>query len=153
MASMAALGALLHAPVFHWWFGVLERAWPGARTAYVARKLALDMTLGVVCYNPVFLFCRGLVERCGVVEAMTRAKERTPESVLKSWTFLPWAQLVSFSIVPLHLRPPFAACQGFIMTTWLCIVGKGGTPGSSDEHGIVSRGIKRVSSRPTGGTS
>ena len=57
VVGTAAIGGFLHAPIIHWWFGLLEKTFPGAHPARVVTKVFLDQTIGLVraLATPMFM--------------------------------------------------------------------------------------------------
>ena len=54
VVGTAAMGSFIHAPLMHWWFGVVEGLFPGMHPLRVVAKVALDQTIGLVraCVRP-----------------------------------------------------------------------------------------------------
>ena len=55
VVGTAAMGTFMHAPVGHWWFGFIERMFPGMHPVRVVAKVFLDQTIGMVraCAPPL----------------------------------------------------------------------------------------------------
>ena len=132
IVGTAALGSFFHAPFTHWWFGVIERAWPGAAPVRVLTKVAVDMTIGLALSQPIFLFGRNTIEGLPPRDAAARAVEVFPTSMCAAWTILPWVYLVNFSIVPLHQRPLVGSLCGLVWTTWLLFINESAGRGEKD---------------------
>lgn len=58
-------------------------------------------------YFPSFYVLKGWMEGRAVVDSLTNAFYDMPENVKALWALWVPAQLINFSVVPLHLRIPF----------------------------------------------
>ena len=129
-ARFAFCGAAITAPLFHWWFSVLNRVFPasgGLRS--VARKLASDMLIMAVPFNIMFISTLYTIEAlgddpsCSLVTAGLTACGRCQAmigSVMRDY-WMVWAplQLINFAVVPLPYQVLFMNIGAFFWNVYL----------------------------------
>merc|ERR1719174_2187679 len=119
VVGTAAIGGFLHAPIIHWWFGLLEKTFPGAHPARVLTKVFLDQTIGLAMTQTTVLFCRNSLDGLPPDAALHKMIQVLPSAFTTAWKILPWIYLVNFSVVPLHQRPLVGAVCVLGWTTYL----------------------------------
>mmetsp|Transcript_7855 Transcript_7855/g.20780 ORF Transcript_7855/g.20780 Transcript_7855/m.20780 type:complete len:288 (+) Transcript_7855:239-1102(+) len=117
--KQSVLGLVLLGPLGHFWFNVLERA-PAVvgisaqlSSVATALKIAMDQLLMSPVINSVLFFyteflrgfgsdARSLSQR--TEESSAKVRENLAPSVVAGWKLWPIAHLLTFAVVPLHLR-------------------------------------------------
>lgn len=112
VSALAAVGALLTAPLFHALYEWLERALPlgglsaGQRTRNVALQLFVDQAVAapawLLAFFPMFEVAEsGQWDGARIARGLRR--DFLP-SLRLTWTIFPFCQLLSFSLLPSNMR-------------------------------------------------
>ena len=107
IARFAAFQMVFRAPYYTMWYRMLELAvpaYPPARA--IALKTAADLLISTPFQHAVFFSAQAVMEGRSD-EALTRCVETLPRSVPTSWAFWGPTQLITFGMVPQHLRVAF----------------------------------------------
>ena len=95
------------APYYTVWYKLLEALVPTSPPARaVAIKTALDCLVSTPFQHAVFFSVQAWWEGC-TDEAIERCVAVLPQSVPAAWAFWAPTQLITFGVVPAHLRVPF----------------------------------------------
>eukprot|EP00903_Cladosiphon_okamuranus_P016163 g14916.t1 len=122
-AAFAFFGFVLNGPLFHWWYGALERAaarrrkpgdLPGG-TRDIAFKVALDRFLLTPPYLAITLASLRLLQGLGVKRSLGETRALYRGVLFTNWKVWTVAQLVNFKLVPVEYRPVFA---NFVACWW-----------------------------------
>lgn len=104
-ARSAIAGFFSHGPQLHYWCLLLERyvSFGGAWYALLV-KIALDQTLFSAYLNTVYCASLELMKRSDRKSAWLRIKGSLLPSLQAGWKFWPLVHVLTYSVVPLHLR-------------------------------------------------
>ncbi|CAM9907311.1 unnamed protein product, partial [Scytosiphon promiscuus] len=113
--AFAFFGFVLNGPVFHWWYGALERASARLRKAGeppggagdIAFKLALDRFVITPPYLAFTLVSLRLLQGLGASRSIRETRALYRGVLLMNWKVWTIAQLVNFKIIPVEFRPVF----------------------------------------------
>ncbi len=121
LARMFSFGGFVVGPVFHVWFGALNRyIAPGSSTLpAVLSRLAADQLLMAPIFTGIFFTYQGLMERRSREEIFDRILTLTGPTLVMNYKVWPAAQLINFYLVPLQLRVLFLNGVGFWWNTFL----------------------------------
>lgn len=104
------------------WF---PRLFPGTGAAVVAKRVAFDQTINTgLWYYPLFYVVQSCVMNASwdmqrSFEGVQRYRENITTDMINCWKLWIPFQCINFSIVPVHMRVPFAAGVSFV---WSCIL-------------------------------
>jgi protein Mpv17 len=122
------------------WF---PRFFPGNAGLDVAKKVAFDQIINTgMWYYPLFYMVQSCVMSATVSadklgEGIERYKTNVTTDMVNCWKLWVPAQIVNFSLVPVHMRVPFAAGVSFV---WSCVLS------------ALRGDIQRDPSKPVGST-
>eukprot|EP00752_Nemacystus_decipiens_P014616 g13015.t1 len=122
-AAFALFGLVLNGPLFHWWYGALERAAarrrkpgdPPGGAGDIAFKIALDRFLLTPPYLAITLASLRLLQGLGVKRSLREMRALYRGVLFTNWKVWTIAQLVNFKLVPVEFRPVFA---NFVACWW-----------------------------------
>eukprot|EP01137_Pigoraptor_chileana_P012951 Opistho-2@65859 len=120
---MSAIGLFIAGPVTHHYLNLLERVVPGRPSLpVVLKKIVIDQTM----FGPVMLCtcftALGLMEGqslSGISSKLRRDFISTQTRGMALWSC---ANMISFGVVPLHLRPVFGGLVGFCWNIYVSSV-------------------------------
>lgn len=104
------------------WF---PRLFPGTGFLPVAKRVVFDQTVNTgLWYYPLFYMVQSMVMTSEISaqrahEGLSRYQENIVADMTNCWKLWVPCQAINFSIVPLHLRVPFAAGVSFV---WSCVL-------------------------------
>ena len=104
------------------WF---PRIFPGTGAAVVAKRVFFDQVINTgMWYYPLFYMVQSIVmnAKCDVAtasEGLERCATNWTTDMVNCWKLWVPCQAVNFSVVPVHMRVPFAAGVSFV---WSCIL-------------------------------
>jgi len=104
------------------WF---PRIFPGTGAFDVAKRVAFDQLINTgLWYYPLFYSVQSCVmnwrfDRPTAVEGLQRYKQNGLQDMVNCWKLWVPCQAINFSVVPVHMRVPFAAGVSFV---WSCIL-------------------------------
>ena len=123
---MGAFGAVVHAPFGHFFYGFLERRFPGVKVSALATKLAIDQ----IAWTPVFgalLFSFVGVTAGRSPSAIFRTiKNNLLKVVLTSWIIWPVAHTVNFKYITPKHRLLYVNSVQVVFNTFLSIFAAAG---------------------------
>lgn len=97
-------------PLYVRWLGFLENFVQAVASSAVSRVL-LKSSMDCLCFSPAyhaaFFSVMALAEGHNPSEAVARTAETLPHSLPASWAFWMPAHLITFGVVPAHLRVAF----------------------------------------------
>ena len=119
-----AAGFISHGPQLHFWSLILDRyvvfgsgAW--ALRGAVLAKIALDQTFFALYINAAYCMTLELLKRSPLSLALTRIRRAAWPSLKRSWQFWPMVHLVTFGLVPQHLRVLWVDC---VEVVWVAVL-------------------------------
>ena len=95
-------GLVSHGPQLHFWTTFLEHS-----GLSLLVMIALDQTFFALYINAAFCICTELLCRRSLVEAFARAKSAALPCLVAGWRFWPFVHLITYSLIPLHMRVLF----------------------------------------------
>ena len=104
------------------WF---PRLFPGSGAVVVAKRVGFDQIINTgMWYYPLFYMVQSCVmdsrfDQETATAGLERYKRNITSDILYCWTLWVPFQTINFSIVPVHMRVPFAASVSFV---WVCIL-------------------------------
>ena len=104
------------------WF---PRLFPGSSASVVVKRVAFDQIINTgMWYYPLFYMVQscvmhGAVSLDLVASGLQRYRVNIATDMCNCWKLWVPAQLVNFSVVPVHLRVPYAAGVSFV---WSCVL-------------------------------
>lgn len=104
------------------WF---PRIFPGTGVAVVAQRVAFDQIINTgLWYYPLFYVVQSCVmnarfDQPTAREGLERYKTNITQDMINCWKLWVPFQAINFSVVPVHLRVPFAAGVSFV---WSCVL-------------------------------
>lgn len=117
-ARMALFGLLFYGPYQHWWYGQLDKSFPGQSTQAFASKV----TLNQVALAPVVLaavFAWNLVPLGRGAEWPSKVKRDLLPTMVDGWKFWVPAASVNFWAVPLEGQVAYMSACGLLWTAYL----------------------------------
>lgn len=99
------------------WF---PRLFPGAGFSVVAKRVAFDQIVNTGCwYYPLFYVVQSCVMHARfdlptATEGFERCKMNWTTDMVNCWKLWVPMQFINFSLMPVHMRVPFAACVSFV---------------------------------------
>ena len=105
------------------WF---PRLFPGSSASVVVKRVAFDQIINTgMWYYPLFYMVQscvmhGAVSLDLVASGLQRYRVNIATDMCNCWKLWVPAQLVNFSVVPVHLRVPYAAGVSFVWSCVLC---------------------------------
>ncbi|CAM9812547.1 unnamed protein product [Pylaiella littoralis] len=119
--AFAIFGLVLNGPVFHWWYGALEKAAarrrkegePAGNAGDVAFKVALDRLLLTPIYLAITLVSLRLLQGFSGKRTIRETRALYRGALLTNWKVWTVAQVANFKLVPVEYRPVvgnFVAC-------------------------------------------
>ena len=115
---MGLFGLLFYGPYQHWWYGLLDRSFPGRSTQAFASKV----TLNQVALAPVVLaavFAWNLVPLDRGSEWPAKVKKDLFPTMVNGWKFWVPAASVNFWAVPLEGQVAYMSACGLLWTAYL----------------------------------
>ncbi|CAM9438249.1 unnamed protein product [Ectocarpus fasciculatus] len=135
-AAFAIFGLLVNGPVFHWWYGALERAAARRRKAGeppggvgdITFKVAADRFLLTPPYLAITLASLRLLQGLGAERSI-----RETSALYRGVLFTNWkasgmasvwtaAQLINFKLIPIEYRPVFGNVVAFWWNIYLSLL-------------------------------
>lgn len=104
LARMASFGFLIHGPVGHYFYGMLDRLIVGKSPLKVASKVVVDQVFWAPIFTAVFFAYLGFAERKTMDDIVTKIKNDTWTGVTASWKFWPFAHVINFALIPTSQR-------------------------------------------------
>lgn len=117
-ARMGLFGLLFYGPYQHWWYGLLDKSFPGRSTQAFASKV----TLNQVALAPVVLaavFAWNLVPLGRGHEWPSKVKKDLFPTMVNGWKFWVPAASVNFWAVPLEGQVAYMSACGLLWTAYL----------------------------------
>jgi protein Mpv17 len=117
-ARMGLFGLLFYGPYQHWWYGLLDKSFPGRSTAAFASKV----TLNQVALAPVVLaavFAWNLVPLGRGREWPAKVKKDLFPTMVNGWKFWVPAASVNFWAIPLEGQVAYMSACGLLWTAYL----------------------------------
>lgn len=103
VVRMGAFGAIVHAPFGHFFYGFLERNFPGVNFSAVATKLAIDQILWAPVFGTLLFSFVGITAGSSPNLIFRSIKNNLLKFVLTSWSIWPIAHVLNFKYVtPKH---------------------------------------------------
>ncbi|CAM9468190.1 unnamed protein product [Ectocarpus sp. 4 AP-2014] len=117
-AAFAIFGLLVNGPVFHWWYGALERAAarrrkvgePPGGASDITFKVAVDRFLMTPPYLAATLASLRLLQGLGAKRSIGETSALYRGVLFTNWKIWTAAQLINFKLVPIEYRPVFGEC-------------------------------------------
>lgn len=102
-------------PLYTLWLAVLENNITPSLVAVAGQsafglasmKMVCDCLMFTPAFHATFFTAMALLEGCDASEAIARTAQTLPRSLPASWSFWAPAQLVTFGLVPSHMRVNF----------------------------------------------
>lgn len=117
-ARMGLFGLLFYGPYQHWWYGLLDRSFPGRSTPAFASKVALNqLALAPVVLAVVFAW--NLVPLGRGREWPAKVKNDLWPTMVNGWKFWVPAASVNFYAVPLEGQVAYMSACGLLWTAYL----------------------------------
>lgn len=116
---MMVWGGCFLAPTLHKWFAFVDRVIPGVGATVVAKKIALDMFFFAPQISLAFFVTTKCMEGRPASEAVDVGLERLPATLQANYSVWPFANIVAFSVVPIHYRILFNNCVGLYWSSFL----------------------------------
>lgn len=139
LARATLAGTVSHGPQLHYWTLILERYLPGGGMRALVGKIALDQTFFSLYINAAFCLLTEAVQRKPLGAALAKARAAAWPCLLAGWRFWPLAHVLTYSIVPLHLRVLWVDA---LEVVWVAIlstcVASSGDDSSSSESSATS---------------
>ena len=99
LARAAIAGTFSHGPQLHYWTLLLDRL-----PLNLVSKVALDQTVFSLYLNAAFCLLTEALQRRPIGGALQSARASAWPCLKAGWKFWPFAHLLTYSVVPLHLR-------------------------------------------------
>lgn len=117
-ARMGLFGLVFYGPYQHWWYGLLDRSFPGRSTPAFASKVALNqLALAPVVLAAVFAW--NLVPLGRGSEWPAKVKKDLWPTMVNGWKFWVPAASVNFYAVPLEGQVAYMSACGLLWTAYL----------------------------------
>lgn len=99
LARVTFAGGFSHGPQLHYWTMLLEQS-----GLPLLAKVALDQTIFALYINAAFAVLTELLTGRSLCDALNKAKVAAVPCLIAGWRFWPLAHLITYTIIPLHLR-------------------------------------------------
>ena len=125
LAIFGFYGLAITGPLFHWWYGFLERMVRNNNingAASVATKVVVDR---VILTPPFLLFTLAYIQALLTLqpkEAVTNVKKAYGGALIANWKWWTIAQLVNFNYVPQEGRDLFGNLVAVFWNTYLSVI-------------------------------
>eukprot|EP00111_Clytia_hemisphaerica_P003478 TCONS_00009930-protein len=119
LRKMATIGLIYYGPMYYYYYGFLDRKFPGKNPRTVLVKILFDQFIFAVPSQFFFYCIAGKLERKNNSEIIEEIKLKYIPTYVTSTIFWPAAQLVNFSLVPPTHRILFVSSANFV---WLNIL-------------------------------
>eukprot|EP00927_Polykrikos_kofoidii_P067330 TRINITY_DN62830_c0_g1_i1.p1 TRINITY_DN62830_c0_g1~~TRINITY_DN62830_c0_g1_i1.p1 ORF type:complete len:213 (+),score=25.70 TRINITY_DN62830_c0_g1_i1:131-769(+) len=106
-------------PITHHWFNILEGRFPGFSPANVMKRLVVDGIFAMPLVNGLFFPFMALLEGEGLEVAAQRYKAKIIPMLQSAYSFWPFVNLLSFSLVPLRHRVHCGNAASLIWTIYM----------------------------------
>ena len=120
---LAAFRGLMFAPAYSLWLRHLGRRVTsercGGKMKAVATKVFLDQTVWAVPSLATGFVLLSLMEGNALEKSVRRSREVIWPCIKMNWAVWPAVQLVTFSVVPAHLRIPFVS---LVQVVWGAVI-------------------------------
>ncbi len=100
------LGGTLIAPSLHLWYGFLGRSIQGAGLQPAMKRMLLDQLIFAPSFIGCFFCALAGLEGKSRAELEAQLRKDWAPSVVANWKLWVPAQLINFSLVPVHLQVP-----------------------------------------------
>lgn len=117
LAIFGVYGLALTGPIFHWWYGFLEktvRSWNIVGTANVLTKIALDRLVLTPPFLLLTLIYMQFMQSFNMAKTSAAVKNIYASALYLNWRVWTPAQAVNFKFVPLEYRVLF----GNLVALW-----------------------------------
>lgn len=108
-------GGVLFAPIAHTWVNFVERTVGSSGRVVVTKKILLDMFAFAPCSNTLFYTTTKLLEGERPSDAFDFALQKMPKTLAANYTVWPFANVVTYGVVPLRYRILFI---NFVSMGW-----------------------------------
>ncbi|XP_057308888.1 PXMP2/4 family protein 4-like [Hydractinia symbiolongicarpus] len=116
LRNMATVGFVYYGPVYYYYYGFLDRKFPGKSPRSILLKLAIDQFLFTIPSLCIFYVGMGKLEHKPWHATKDELKRKLLPTYVTACMFWPAAQVINFAFVPPVLRVVYMSGASFI---WL----------------------------------
>jgi protein Mpv17 len=140
--TLAAVGLCYSGPINHFWFAALEKC---VQLRHLMASATLKLVIDQVMFVPVaisgYMIVRGAFEQKPHLEIYSQLQEKVPIATAHAWQFWPFANFLSFSVVPVIYRVLFGNVCALFWNAKLSLITS--QPGIEDQTGLEAPATPR----------
>lgn len=118
-ARMSMFGMLIQAPGVHWWFGQLDRWFPGRSLGAVFSRIAMDQIFYFPFITSAALSFPTLLAGNAPSDVFKLVQEKLPQIWKHGWMFWVPVHYINFKILPVPYRVAYISSVQFFWGMFL----------------------------------
>lgn len=119
---MATIGIVYYGPVYYYYYGWLDRRFPGKNPRTIMIKLFIDQVIYTIPSLAMFYLIIGKLEKKSMGEIKEELRLKYIPTYITATLFWPAAQVVNFSLVPPMYRILYISGASFIWLVFLSYI-------------------------------